>query len=360
MAEDTPNVTIEFTDAELDASIPEQPEPKGTENEPSKPTEEENKPTEGVEEQETLPSGDDEGGKAPEGKSAPVAKTNAELAALYGATEDDIVYAKNMGWSPRENFKGNPSDWKEPKQFIEIAEQSAPVLRERMRAMSKELSEVRKAFPTILEMQKRDLKNRIDDLESRNKDLEKELEEAHVMADSKRAAELTEKIYDNKLKKAIEEERLKHVGEQDGLKQLGQKVITPEGIDVEKETAWRETIWPRLSIEQREIYNEAVQFLISPMNADKTTDERIAYLEGKLFGSTNRPSAAPVARPTATNVTADPAKNDNEYAGWDAMSDEEKRIATSMLTDYEWYQNRNTDPKAKAKWNEFKKQFTVK
>ena len=42
------------------------------------------------------------------------------------------------------------------------------------------------------------------------------------------------------------------------------------------------------------------------------------------------------------------------------MSDEEKRIATSMLSDYDWYQNRNTDPKAKAKWNEFKKQFTVK
>lgn len=359
MADDASNVTIEFTDAELDANVPEQPEqPKGNENEPAEQAKT-NTPAEGVEKQEPS-SSNDEDGKAPEGNAAPVAKTNAELAVLYGTSEEEVAYAKNMGWSPRENFKGNPNDWKEPKQFIEIAEQSAPVLRERMRAMSKELAEVRKAFPTILEMQKRDLKNRIDDLESRNKDLEKELEDAHLMADSKRAAELTEKIYDNKLKKAIEEERLKHVGEQDGMKSINQKVITPEGIDVEKEKAWRETIWPRLSIEQREVYNEAVQFLINPLNADKTTDERIAYLEGKLFGSSSRPSAAPVARPTAANVTAEPAGSNNEYAGWDALTDEEKRVATSMLVDYDWYQNRNTDPKAKAKWNEFKKQFTTK
>lgn len=358
MAQDENSVTIEFSDAELDPTAVDTPKDNGGNDVKDEAIEQDSKP-EGVEEQQPQAPANEDGSNN-EGNSQPVAKTNAELADAYGVSEEEIAYAKNMGWSPKENFKGNPADWKEPKQFIEIAEQSGPVLRERMRAMSKELTEVRKAFPTILEMQKRDLRNRIEDLESRNKDLQQELEEAHLLADSKRAAELTEKIYDNKLKKAIEEERLKHVDDQGGMKGVAQKAITPDHIDVERERAWRETIWPKLSIEQREVYNDAVQFLISPANADKSTDERIAYLESKLFGSRNRPVAAAVARPTATDVTGEPAKSDNEYAGWDAMSDEEKRIATSMLSDYDWYQNRNTDPKAKAKWNEFKKQFTVK
>lgn len=354
------SVTIEFTEEELnaEATAPVETQPQGGTDGQDKQNTQENQV------QQTKP---DEGGNGTEGPGketnpgsesdpAPVAKTDAELAVIHGVSEDDIRYAKNMGWSPKENFRGNPGDWKGPKEFIDIAEQSAPVLRERLREMSKKVKEMQQSFPVILEMQKRELQNRVDSLNEQNKVLEEQLKEAHLLADSKRAADIAEKMVENRLKIALTEEEKKHVGEKMGIKEQN-GVIVPDHIDVEKERAWRDSIWPRLTMEQREIYKEAVEFVTLPQNADQTTDQRIAYIEGKLFGSAHRtPTVAPVAKPTVSNVTEPVVQND-EYAGWNSLSAEEKKIATSMLEDADWYQKRDTDPKAKAMWNEFKKQF---
>lgn len=308
--------------------------------------------------------GDTEGAPAggntdPETQDVVLAQTDADLAVAHGVTEDEIRYAKSMGWSPKEKFRGDPKDWKGPKEFIDIAEQSAPVLRERMREMSKKMSEMQKAFPTILEMQKRELQNKVESLTATNEALQKELEEAHLMADSRKAADIVEKLTENKIKKAIVEEQMKHVGEKDGLAQLAgqQQETIPEGIDIEKERAWRDSILPKLTLEQREIYDQAARFVALPQNADKTTNERIAYIEGKIFGRRSTPSVAPVARPTTTDVTTGIPQAKNEYEGWDSLTAEEKKIAVSIIEDTEWYQKKDTDPKAKAQWNEFKKQF---
>lgn len=354
------SVTIEFTEEELnaEAQAPVDTQPQGDGNGQDKQDTQENqvqqtKPDEGS-------NGTEGSGKetspGSEGDPAPVAKTDAELAVIHGVSEDDIRYAKNMGWSPKENFRGNPGDWKGPKEFIDIAEQSAPVLRERLREMTKKVGEMQKAFPTILEMQKRELQNRVETLTEQNKTLEEQLKEAHLLADSKRAAEIAEKMVENRLKIALTEEEKKHVGEKLGIKEQGGAIV-PDHIDVEKERAWRDSIWPRLTMEQREIYKDAVEFVTMPQNADQTTDQRIAYIEGKLFGSAHKaPPVAPVARPTTSTVT-EPSTQNDEFAGWNSLSAEEKKIATSMLEDADWYQKRDTDPKAKAMWNEFKKQF---
>lgn len=287
-----------------------------------------------------------------------LAQTDADLATSYGVTEDEIRYAKSMGWSPKEKFRGNPNDWKDPKAFIDIAEQSAPVLRERLREMSKKVTEMQKAFPTILEMQKRELQNKVDSLTATNENLQKELEEAHIMADSRKAADIVEKITENKIKIALAGEQMKHVGEKDGLANLaGVNTNVPEGIDIEKERAWRDAILPKLTLEQRELYDQAAKFVALPQNADKTTNERIAYIESKIFGRRSTPAVSSVARPTTTDVTGTVAPARNEYEGWDSLSAEEKKIATSIIEDMDWYQKRDTDPQAKAKWNEFKKQF---
>lgn len=287
-----------------------------------------------------------------------LAQTDADLATSYGVTEDEIRYAKSMGWSPKEKFRGNPNDWKDPKAFIDIAEQSAPVLRERLREMSKKVTEMQKAFPTILEMQKRELQNKVDSLTATNENLQKELEEAHIMADSRKAADIVEKITENKIKIALAGEQMKHVGEKDGLANLaGANANVPEGIDIEKERAWRDAILPKLTLEQRELYDQAAKFVALPQNADKTTNERIAYIESKIFGRRSTPAVSSVARPTTTDVTGTVAPARNEYEGWDSLSAEEKKIATSIIEDMDWYQKRDTDPQAKAKWNEFKKQF---
>lgn len=294
----------------------------------------------------------------PETQDVVLAQTDADLATSYGVTEDEIRYAKSMGWSPKEKFRGNPNDWKDPKAFIDIAEQSAPVLRERLREMSKKVTEMQKAFPTILEMQKRELQNKVESLVATNDALQKELEEAHIMADSRKAADIVEKITENKIKKAIVEEQMKHVGEKDGLAQLvNNDPVVPEGIDIEKERAWRDAILPKLTLEQRELYDRAAKFVALPQNADKTTNERIAYIESKIFGRRLAPAVSSVARPTTTDVTGTVAPARNEYEGWDSLSAEEKKIATSIIEDMDWYKKRDTDPQAKAKWNEFKKQF---
>lgn len=285
-----------------------------------------------------------------------VAKTDADLAAEFGIDESDIKYAKNMGWSPKENFKGNPSDWKDPKAFIDIAEQSAPVLRDRLREMSKKVTEMQKAFPTILEMQKHELQNRVDGLAAENEQLQKDLEEAHLLANSKKAVEIANKIYENKIKMAITEEEQKHVGEGKSIAPAD-KTVVPDGIDVEREKAWRDSIYPKLTLEQREIYKEAVDFVTSPINADQTTDQRIAYIESKIFGRRAVPTAAPVARPSVADVAgAQPARR-NEYEAWDSLSKEEKDTAVSIIAETDWYKNRDKDEKSKAMWHEFKKSF---
>ena len=85
--------------------------------------------------------------------------TNAELAALHGVSEDDIVLAKNMGWTPKDRFRGDPKDWRDPKDFIRITEESAPVMRERLRSLSKQMDSMKSTIPTILKMQTQQYKD---------------------------------------------------------------------------------------------------------------------------------------------------------------------------------------------------------
>lgn len=365
------SVQIEFTDEELEGNVVDtnpqnfindegaENDTKGTNQGPDSGTETQpqnaGSQNEDVQDTEGMPAGNDTGAGTDEGFNI---QTDAELATQHNVTEDEIRYAKSMGWSPKEKFRGNPADWKDPKAFIEIAEQSAPVLRERLREMSKKVSDMQKAFPTILDMQKRELQNKVESLTATNEALQKELEEAHYMADSRKAADIVEKMTENKIKIAIAKEQEKHVGEKDGLAQLaGNNVIVPEGIDIEKERAWRDSILPKLTLEQREIYDQAAKFVALPQNADKTTNERIAYIESKIFGRRSTPATAPVARPTVADVTGTVPSVKNEYEGWDALSAEEKKIAVSIIEDTDWYQKKDTDPKAKAMWNDFKKQF---
>lgn len=346
------DVQIEFSDDELS------PDYDPTQNTGGSEDDEESKQgagtQDGDQEKQSTEGQDNQNANNQEaGKTTVVAKTDSDLAAEFGVEESDIKYARNMGWSPKESFKGNPNDWKDPKAFIDIAEQSAPVLRDRLREMSKKVTEMQKAFPTILEMQKRELQNRVDSLNASNEQLQKELEEAHLLADSKKAVDIANKIYENKIKMAITEEEQKHVGE--GVGQA--KAVVPDGIDVEREKAWRDSIYPKLTLEQREIYKEAVDFVTSPINADQTTDQRIAYIESKIFGRRNVPVAAPVARPSVADVAGSQPARHNEYEGWDSLTKEEKDTAVSIIAETDWYRNRDKDEKSKAMWNEFKKSF---
>ena len=143
------SVQIEFTDEELEGNVVDNDPQSFLNNEGAgNDTQTVSQKTGGG--TETLPEGnetqgqdggDTEGAPAggdtdPETQDVVLAQTDADLAVAHGVTEDEIRYAKSMGWSPKDKFRGDPKDWKGPKEFIDIAEQSAPVLRERMREMS--------------------------------------------------------------------------------------------------------------------------------------------------------------------------------------------------------------------------------
>jgi hypothetical protein len=310
-------------------------------------------------------NGNDDGGATTDIKPG---ATNAELAAIHGVTEDEIALAKNMGWTPKERFRGDPKDWKDPKEFIRITEESAPVMRERLRALSKEMNSMKSTIPTLLQMQTKQYKDQIFRLEEEKKDLAKQLEEAHYLADSKRAADLTRRVIENELKTEMTKEEIKRIENSEQFKGMtGDKVVTPSGIDVEREKTWRNEMWPKLTLAQRQTFKEAADFLALPINGDQTTEQRIAYIEERLFGRsnptttpTNRstpPSFAPVARPSANNTASGNNDEDDEFAGWNSMTAEEKKLAIEIIEDRPWFQKRKTDAASAKEWADYKRSF---
>lgn len=368
------DVVIEFSDEELDSSI--------TPDEGGNTTPADNK----GDDKSTPPAGnkgfnvDDTEDDLDKGQGKPAdnndpngnieskpGMTNAELAALHGVSEDDIVLAKNMGWTPKDRFRGDPKDWRDPKDFIRITEESAPVMRERLRSLSKQMDSMKSTIPTILKMQTQQYKDTIARLEQENKNLEVELENAHALSDSKKAADITQRVIENKLKTKIVEQEMKDLENNEQLKGLtGNTVVTPAGIDVAREKAWRDEMWPKLTLAQRQIFKEAGDFLALPINGDQTTEQRIAYMEERLFGRSNQPSSssvratpsfAPVARPSANNLTTPSNEGDDELAGWNSLTAEERQLAIQIVEDTPWFQKRKTDKASAKQWEEYKRSF---
>ena len=187
------------------------------------------------------------------------------------------------------------------------------------------------------------------------------------MSDSKKAADITQRVIENKLKTKIVEQEMKDLENNEQLKGLtGNTVVTPAGIDVAREKAWRDEMWPKLTLAQRQIFKEAGDFLALPINGDQTTDQRIAYMEERLFGRSNQPSSssvrttpsfAPVARPSANNLTTPSNEGDDELAGWNSLSAEERQLAIQIVEDTPWFQKRKTDKASAKQWEEYKRSF---
>ena len=371
------DVVIEFSDEELDSSITPgeggatTPENKPEDNKGSNAPANKNEGFDVDDTEDELNKGQGKGNPGTNNPGGTIedgaGKTNAELAALHGVTEDDIVLAKNMGWTPKDRFRGDPKDWRDPKEFIRITEESAPVMRERLRSLSKQMDSMKSTIPTILKMQTQQYKDTIARLEREKQDLESDLEQAHMLADSKKAAELTQRIIENKLQTKLTEQEMKDLSNNEQLKGLtGNSVVTPAGIDVAREKAWRDEMWPKLTLAQRQIFKEAGDFLALPINGDQTTDQRIAYREERLFGRSNQPSNpvtrtapsfAPVARPNNTNMPTSGNDGDDELAGWNSMTAEEKQLAIQIIEDQPWFQKRKTDKASAKQWEEYKRSF---
>jgi len=289
---------------------------------------------------------DEEGGNAGEDEN---------LAAQYGLTVEDINYAKKMGWCPQEKFRGDPKQWRDPAEFIRVTEESVPVMRDRNRKMAADMKAMQQMFPKVLEMQRRDLEQKHADAVSLNADLQKQLDEAIELGDAKNAALITRKMAETAIKAHA------YKGDLEAAKKQGVMPVTPEGRDPEAEEEWAAKILPGLTLEQRETYKAAVSFIEQPMNKDKSTAERIKYVEDQIFGRKTAPGArtpaAPMVGRSSGFTPAGGGDGGADKSGWANMTGEERRIALSVVEDMPWFKTKDSDPKSAAEFARFKKSF---
>lgn len=70
-------------------------------------------------------------------------------------TPDPIeVKARTQGWVPKEDFRGDPSKWVDHKTFVERGENILPIMRERNKQLSKDITEVKESVKEIKEFYK--------------------------------------------------------------------------------------------------------------------------------------------------------------------------------------------------------------
>jgi len=62
------------------------------------------------------------------------------------AGDDTESRAKAMGWVPKEEFRGPPENWRDASEFVKRGEEDLPIVRERLRAATRKISELESNF----------------------------------------------------------------------------------------------------------------------------------------------------------------------------------------------------------------------
>lgn len=140
----------------------------------------------------------------------------------YGLSEETLREAKNMGWVPKEQFRGNLDHWVEADEFLEKSKHVLPLLTANNKRLKSEL-------------QTRD--QRINGLEQRLLESQKAIEalEQHYTAANKRVAQQTRTRLLQELKSAKEEDDVeKEVLIQDQLDDLKESIKDAEKKAEEK------------------------------------------------------------------------------------------------------------------------------
>lgn len=109
-----------------------------------------------------------------------------------GPDEATIKEAREMGWTPKEQFKGDPEKWVDADEFVERGQHLMPILRKTNERLKREL---------------KDRDTRIDTLTTEVQNVRGTLDrlDAHYSAANKRAAEQAIASLKNQIKEAREE-----------------------------------------------------------------------------------------------------------------------------------------------------------
>lgn len=107
------------------------------------------------------------------------------------STEDEIRFATLQGWTDKENYKGDPENWKTAHQFIEDGNKHATILKERNKKLVDQVSELQSTMTKLVEDQNKQkekaVKKALDKLKA-------EKAEAISESDGERVTQIDEEI----------------------------------------------------------------------------------------------------------------------------------------------------------------------
>lgn len=121
-----------------------------------------------------------------------------------GPSPEVIAQAREMGWSPKENFRGDPEKWVDADEYVRRGEEVLPLVKAQNRKLSqqvtesnaraalleKQLAEMRESISTLTEIQTREATGRID---RSVKALDRQIEEARAERETDKVLELQER-----------------------------------------------------------------------------------------------------------------------------------------------------------------------
>jgi uncharacterized protein YqgV (UPF0045/DUF77 family) len=122
-----------------------------------------------------------------------------------GPSPEVIAKATEMGWSPRDKFRGDPEKWVEADEFVRKGEEVLPLIRASNRKLNERLSET-SAENTVLKSQLQELQESVQVLQEvqqresvaridrQIKVLRREIEEARTERDPDKVVELQERL----------------------------------------------------------------------------------------------------------------------------------------------------------------------
>lgn len=119
------------------------------------------------------------------------AKGEAKADAGLGTMEER---ASRMGWTPKEQFRGDPAKWVDATVFVKNGEESLPILRERLRSSERARADLEKSVVEVRKMNETVFQRAYDkakkDLEGQVKSAAKAGDEAGAAAAATELAEL--------------------------------------------------------------------------------------------------------------------------------------------------------------------------
>jgi hypothetical protein len=163
--------------------------------------------------------------------------------------ENDIeVKAKELGWAPKEDFKGDPEKWVDAETFVRRGEEIMPLLKANNRKLSQEVAGLKQklektetllvsATESIEALKEFNTEIRLERAKSQDKELSEAIKEAREAEDEDKLEELREQR--SEVRKAIKEaEAAPKVKEPKGEAKPPAEEPDPEFVEWAKENDW--------------------------------------------------------------------------------------------------------------------------